>query len=323
MDLLFLGTSAGVPTKTRNVSGSVIREAFGKGWYLIDCGEATQHQLLHTKLSLNTLKAIFITHIHGDHCYGLLGLLASAAMNGRTDPLKIIAPKGIAEWVMATQRYTQLYIPYELEFICSDTFPYLKFEAMTVTCQPLSHRVPSYAYCFQERDIKPGLNIEKLQQDGIPKGPLWGKISQGEDVEYQGQRFCGRDYWVFAHAPRKIVIAGDNDMPSLLTECCQDCQVLVHEATYTRDVALKVGKAFGHSDAHTIATFAEQCQLPYLVLTHFSPRYQNHSTSLLSIADIQEEARNVYSGQLYLAYDLAEFHLDRAGRLQVVGEGFQ
>ena len=79
MNLLFLGTSSGVPTKCRNVSGIALRESKGKGWYLIDCGEGTQHQVLHTKLSFHSLKAILITHVHGDHCYGLPGILASVA----------------------------------------------------------------------------------------------------------------------------------------------------------------------------------------------------------------------------------------------------
>ena len=89
MNIVFLGTSAGVPTKTRNVTGIAVREERGNGWYLVDCGEGTQHQILHTNLSINALQAIFITHIHGDHCYGLPGILASAAMNGRKAPLKI------------------------------------------------------------------------------------------------------------------------------------------------------------------------------------------------------------------------------------------
>ena len=109
MNIVFLGTSAGVPTKTRNVTGIAVREERGNGWYLVDCGEGTQHQILHTSLSINALRAIFITHIHGDHCYGLPGILASAAMNGRKAPLKIMAPSGVREWVEATQQHTQLY----------------------------------------------------------------------------------------------------------------------------------------------------------------------------------------------------------------------
>jgi len=87
MDLLFLGTCAGVPTKARNVSATAVIEASGSGWYLVDCGEGTQHQLLRTPLSIRDLRAIFITHVHGDHCFGLPGLLASAGMSGRTQPL--------------------------------------------------------------------------------------------------------------------------------------------------------------------------------------------------------------------------------------------
>ncbi|CAM3478313.1 Metallo-beta-lactamase domain-containing protein [Halomonas casei] len=97
MHLQFLGTSAAVPTKTRNVSGVAVHESEskGKGWYLIDCGEGTQHQVLHTKLSFHSLKAIFITHVYGDHCYGLPVILASAAMGGRKTPLTTVAPAGI------------------------------------------------------------------------------------------------------------------------------------------------------------------------------------------------------------------------------------
>ena len=83
MNLLFLGTSAGVPTKQRNVSGVALRESKGKGWYLIDCGEGSQHQVLHTKLSFHSLNAIFITHVHGDHCYGLPSIGCKTSINAR------------------------------------------------------------------------------------------------------------------------------------------------------------------------------------------------------------------------------------------------
>ncbi|CAM5602375.1 Ribonuclease BN [Stutzerimonas stutzeri] len=94
--LVFLGTSSGTPTPARNVTGLALQEDAGKAWYLIDCGEGTQHRLLRMPLSLHDLRAIFITHVHGDHCYGLPGLLASAGMMGRRHPLEIIAPAGIA-----------------------------------------------------------------------------------------------------------------------------------------------------------------------------------------------------------------------------------
>jgi ribonuclease Z len=312
MNLLFLGTSAGVPTKTRNVSGVALRESKGKGWYLIDCGEGTQHQVLHTKLSFHSLKAILITHVHGDHCYGLPGLLASAGMNGRKAPLTIVAPAGIKAWLEATSEATQLCLPFALEFICSDELPSVEFENMAVATFELSHRVASYAYEFTERKVDAELDIEKLTQKGIPRGPMWGQLKQGFDIEFEGERLKSHDYLIFKHKPRKIVIAGDNDQPGLLFDACAGAQVLVHEATYTEEMAQKAGDV-GHSYAKLVADFAESVQLPNLVLTHFSPRYQLNPRASPSIEDIRKEAQSVYSGSLYLARDFCEYTLDKVG----------
>src|SRR3569623_71903 len=99
MELIFLGTSSGTPTRTRNVSAAAIRRGNSKEWYLVDCGEGTQHRILQTHLSLNRLRAIFITHVHGDHSYRLPGLLASAAMSGRQDEQLLVAPRPIAHMI--------------------------------------------------------------------------------------------------------------------------------------------------------------------------------------------------------------------------------
>ncbi|MCO7247204.1 ribonuclease Z [Halomonas sp. Mc5H-6] len=312
MNLLFLGTSAGVPTKNRNVAGVALRESKGKGWYLVDCGEGIQHQVLHTKLSLNALKTILITHVHGDHCYGLPGLLASAAMNGRTEPLTIVAPAGIKAWLDATFEATQLSLPFALEFVYSDDLPSVEFENIAVATHRLSHRAPSYAYELTERKVDAALDVDKLEQKGIPRGPLWGQLKQGMDIEFAGERLKGRDFLISKHKPRKVVIAGDNDQPDLLSEACAEAQVLVHEATYTEAMAEKAGD-FGHSYAKQVATFAESIQLPNLVLTHFSPRYQLNPHASPSIEDIRKEAQSVYSGSLYLARDFSEYTLDKAG----------
>ncbi|MDR5886615.1 ribonuclease Z [Vreelandella janggokensis] len=320
MNIIFLGTSAGVPTKQRNVTGVALRESKGKGWYLVDCGEGTQHQILHTKFSLNSLKAILITHVHGDHCYGLPGLLASAAMNGREAPLTIVAPAGIKAWLDATCEATQLSLPFALEFVCSDELPSVEFERIAVTTCRLSHRAPSYAYGLTERKVESALDVDKLAQKGIPRGPLWGQLKQGVDIDFAGERLKSRDFLIAKHKPRKVVIAGDNDQPALLSEACAGSQVLVHEATYTEAMAEKAGDV-GHSYASQVAAFAESVALPNLVLTHFSPRYQLHPLASPSIEDIRQEALRVYSGSLYLARDFGEYTLNKAGHFsEVVGE---
>ncbi len=320
MNLLFLGPSAGVPTKTRNVTGIALRESKGKGWYLVDCGEGTQHQVLHTKLSFHSLKAILITHVHGDHCYGLPGILASAAMGGRKAPLTIVAPASIKTWLEATCEVTQLCLPFALEFIASDDLPSVEFENIAVETFSLSHRVASYAYAFTERKVDAVLDVAKLAQKGIPRGPLWGQLKQGFDIEFAGERLKSHDYLIFKNTPRKVVIAGDNDQPDLLNEACAEAQVLVHEATYTEEMAQKAGDV-GHSYAKLVAAFAESIKLPSLVLTHFSPRYQFSSHASPSIEDIRKEAEGAYSGSLFLARDFGEYTLEKTGHFsEVVGE---
>jgi ribonuclease Z len=320
MYLHFLGTSAGTPTKARNVSGLAVVEDSGKAWCLVDCGEGTQHRLLRTPLSLAELQAIFITHVHGDHCYGLPGLLASAGMAGRRKPLTVVAPAGIAEWLQATQRLTGLYQPFEVNCLAAESFGRWASDGAIVEATPLSHRVPSLAYAFTEARPEQRLNLDRLAADGIPRGPLWGALFHGADVEHQGRLLRSRDYLILPHPPRRIVVGGDNDTPELLRDACRGAQVLVHEATYTRDVAEKVGPEPGHSTAAAVAAFAESAGLPNLVLTHFSPRYQPVAGRGRCIEEIRAEAAERYRGRLYLAEDLARYHLERGGQLTRVTE---
>lgn len=315
MDLLFLGTSSGTPTKARNVTALAVLDDTGKGWYLVDCGEATQHQLLYTPLSLHGLRAIFITHVHGDHCYGLPGVLASAGLAGRTEPLEIIAPLGIAEWVRTTLRISQTALPYELRFHAVESLGEWRNRQLRVDATALSHRVPSYGYRFTEARPDPRLDVEKLDREGIPRGPLWGQLAHGFDVQHQGRTLHSDDYLLATRAPRCIVVGGDNDRPQLLADACRDAQVLVHEATFTQAVTNDERSLFGHSTAASVATFAQASDLPNLVLTHFSARYSARPARGLSIENIRAEAAAVYRGRLFLAEDFARFRLGKDGVL--------
>lgn len=321
MDLLFLGTSSGSPTKARNVTGLALLEETGKGWHLVDCGEATQHQVLRTPLSLHELRAIFITHVHGDHCYGLPGLLASAGMHGRKAALTIIAPAGIEEWVRTTLRLTQVWLPYELHFHAAESLGEWRGGNLRVESIALSHRVPCYGYSFTEARPDPRLDIDKLDRDGIPRGPLWGQLIHGIDVQYEGRTLRSDDYLIFGRPPRRVVVGGDNDRPELLAEACRSAQVLVHEATYTQAVAGDARGDFGHSTAAAVAAFAQSAGIANLVLTHFSARYQADPKRGLSIEEIRAEAAARYQGRLFLAEDFARFHLEREGELQRVEPG--
>ena len=344
--LTFLGTSAGVPTKQRNVTALAVEciNAYTSGakqsgsshkksrpWLLIDCGEGTQQQLLHTKLSLHQLTAICITHVHGDHCYGLPGLLASAAMSGRCTPLTIIAPKAIATLLDAVTLTTDLYLPFAINFIAVEavlaeqdgkvTIALSAQQHLEIDITLLSHRVPSHAFGITQVMHHRILNTDKLKADGIPAGALWGKLQQGEDVDTEeGQLLRSEDYVDNEQQRTKIVVAGDNDHPSLLTEAVKNAEVLIHEGTYTTEVLEKIqakNSEFDpmHSSAQIVGKFAQDNGLKNLILTHFSARYQsfdNPNSRTPNMAHIRLDAENSYQGHLFFAEDFAQYAVNGA-----------
>jgi len=315
-----LGTSSGTPTKTRHVSGCAVSSESGKDWYLIDCGEGTQYQILKLPLSLLRIKAIFITHVHGDHCYGLPGLLNSMQLNGRKSSLSIYGPEGIKEFVEAAFKFTDSHISFEIQYqlIKTDESIYIDNRVEVRSCT-LSHRVPSFAYCFIEQNIQPSLLTDKLEKDEITKGPVWGELKKGKNVVLEdGREIHAKNYLTAARRARAIVIAGDNDTPAKLSNLNLKIDVLVHEATFTEEILLKVGEQTQHSSAERISKYAEQVALKNLVLTHFSARYSEADTSKMSIDLIEAEAAAHYSGNLFLARDNDSYHLNSNYELKLV-----
>ncbi|ENV08344.1 ribonuclease Z [Acinetobacter higginsii] len=312
----FLGTSSGVPTLTRNVSALAIRNSKNKDWILVDAGEGTQHRIQQAKLSLQSLVAICITHVHGDHCYGLVGLLASAGMNARTAPLTIIAPKEIQQWIEATAQLTDLHLPYSLNFIdVNQATQILRItDELSIRVHPLSHRVPSFAFSIIAQYTQKKLDTQALIQIGVPKGKVWGDLQQGLDVQFNEQTLKAVDFIQIKMQRAHAIVGGDNDRPELLAQACQDAQLLIHESTYTQAILDKVGSGPMHSSAKMVAEFTQQQGLSNLILTHFSPRHQDNAGQQA----IAEEIRQFYQGNFFLAHDFDQFGLDETGRLSKI-----
>lgn len=338
LKLTFLGTSAGVPTKSRNVTALAVeclnpfdnRAKKKRPWLLVDCGEGTQHQLLKTNLSVHQLAAICITHVHGDHCYGLPGLLASAAMSGRTAPLTLIAPKAIAKFLDAITLTTELYFPFAIEFLAIEDLlaqdktvdlPFSNYHQVSIDITALSHRVASFGFGISQTVTKSTLDKEKLLENGIKPSAIWGKLQQGFNVTLENKQILkAKDYLITEKVNTKVVVAGDNDTPNLLAKTLIDADLLVHEATYSSDILAKI-KAKNldfdpmHSSALEVGRAAESLGVKNLILTHFSARYQgfdDEASATPNMATIRLDARQAYQGNLWLAKDFAQYLVNGA-----------
>lgn len=216
MEITFLGTGAGLPSKERNVTAvalSMLQE-LNEVW-LFDCGEATQHQLLHTKIKPGKINKIFISHMHGDHIYGLPGFLSSRSFQAGTDrPLTIYGPEGTKEFIQSALKLSYTHLTYPLSVIEIEEGLLFETEAIEVYAKKLVHGVPSFGFRIVEKD-KPGeLLVDKLKEKGIRPGPVYGEIKEKPSVTLEDGTIIYRSD--FIGSPKKgrvISILGDTTYP--------------------------------------------------------------------------------------------------------------
>ncbi|GAA3404644.1 ribonuclease Z [Paenibacillus hodogayensis] len=298
MELYFLGTGAGMPSKERNVTAIALTLYDERGtMWLFDCGEGTQHQMLRSPLKASRLEHIYITHLHGDHIYGLPGLLTSRSNQGGTSPLVLFGPPGLEALLEPVLRLSQAHLSYELIYREVSEGPVFEDDRFEVLCAKLDHRIDSYGYRIVEKDKAGKLDAGKLKALGIPPGPLFGRIKQGETVTLSdGTVVDGKAFIGPPIAGHKVVILGDTRKCESAVALAADADVLVHEATF--DGSLNdLAQAYYHSTALDAARTARQAGAKALIMTHISSRYQEEETRLLL-----EEARTEFE-QAWIAKD--------------------
>jgi ribonuclease Z len=288
MRLTFLGTSSGIPTRERSLSGTALRFDDGRVW-LVDCGEGAQHRLLHTDLRLARIDRILLTHLHGDHCFGLPGLLATMGMHGRKRPVDVAGPPGLERWLQTTLEVAEAALPFDLRLRELPEPGVIAQDAeRTVSAVGLVHRVPSYAYVIREAPRRGALDAERTAALGVPDGPLRGRLAAGETVRLTDGRTVTPGQVLGPVRPGRVaVLCGDSVDSSALVEPARGCDVLVHECTY--DAARETqARRWQHSTTAMVAALARAIRPRMLVLTHFSTRYTQGSDAL-SVADLRRQ----------------------------------
>ncbi|WP_024371549.1 ribonuclease Z [Exiguobacterium sp. ZOR0005] len=275
MKLHFLGTGSGMPSKQRNVSGLAL--TLPKQTWLIDCGEATQHQMLHTSLKPRKVSAVWVTHLHGDHVFGLPGFLSTRSALAGTEPLTLYGPKGIKQWLDVTLKMTGSYLGYPLTIIeYKDGDEFLQ-DGHRVTVKKLEHRFPSYGFRI-EAPIRPGtLLVDKVRALGIPNGPIYGQIKQVETFEFEGKTYNAKEYVTEPVAGAVVAVLGDTVPCANAELLARDADVLVHEATFM-GAESKLARQYGHSTTIEAASLAVAARVGQLIVTHISARYQGRES---------------------------------------------
>lgn len=310
MELLFLGTGSGVPSKQRNVSSLALKllDKINSIW-LFDCGEATQHQILKTTLKPRKINKIFITHMHGDHIFGLPGFLSSRSFQGGEDQLTIYGPKGIKGYVLSSLKYSGSYVQYPLNFVEFEKNGLLFEEGpFKVYVDRLQHGVPSYGFRIEEADHEGTLDAEKLKELNIPPGPIYARIKNKEIVELEDGRIIdGAEFVGPKQKGRVITILGDTVKHPNSLALAKGADVLVHEATFAPGEE-SMARQYNHSTSTQAAQIAKEAGVEQLLLNHFSSRYMYKD-----IQKILRETRKVFSNtQAMSDLDELEIPLKRA-----------
>jgi len=282
--ITFLGTSAGMPSCERNVA-SIAMQIDGSV-LLFDCGEGTQHQLQRAPVRSGAIDAIFITHVHGDHVYGLPGLLATLSMNNRARPLTIVGPPGVRDYLQGVLATTQHNPIFDIEYA---TPPY-RGNGFTVIAAELEHSVTCYGYCVIEDDHPGRFDPEKARALGFIPGPQFAQLVRDNDPRVVGPSRRGR----------RIAYCTDTRPHANAVQLARDADVLIHESTYGDELATEALERL-HSTARHAAEIAREANAARLILTHFSTRYTD-------VAPLVAQAREVFAN-VDAAHDLATFEI--------------
>ena len=303
LSLRFLGTAASRPTVERNVAAlAVMREG---ETLLFDCGEGTQRQMMRYHVSF-AVADVFFTHFHADHVIGIIGLMRTMSLQGRTDKLTLWGPRGATRVLRRAEQFGFDRLGFPVEITEIEPNQPLRRNGYHVIAFEVDHRgSASLGYALVEETRKGRFNPELAREMGIPEGPMWGQLHRGNVVRLPDGRSIDPSLLVGPTRPgRRIVITGDTRPCASTLEMSRNADLLVHEATFGDEEAERAVDT-GHSTAREAAMVARDADVRRLILTHFSARYSHDASEL------EREARQVF-GNVLAARDGTEVEVPYA-----------
>jgi len=290
-EVTVLGTNAAIPAYERNLSAQIVN--VHDRIYLVDCGEGTQFQFNKYEIRRSKIHQIFISHLHGDHIYGLPGIITSYSLLGRDKPLEIFAPPGLEDWINLTLKYSHAHLSFELKFHvldCQNTALIFENESMEVFTIPLKHRVPTCGFLFKEKQQSRKIIPEQIEKYQIPFRDI-KKIKDGTDfITSSGEIISGNLLTVAAPIPRAYAYCSDTAYTETILPIIQGVDLIYHEATYLSYHEDQAQFSL-HSTASEAAIIAKLANAKQLLIGHFSSRYRD-------IQALQEEAAMIFPNTL-------------------------
>jgi len=288
MILTILGTSSALPTSERFPSAHVLNAH--ERLYLIDCGEGTQLQLRKVRIRFSKINNVFISHLHGDHIFGLYGLLSTFSLMGRTNPIRLHAPENYQKILLSHLLDFDIHLNFEIEFIPlagKDPAVILDDKHITVTSFPLKHRVPSFGFLFREKITERNIIKEAITKYGIPSVRI-PAIKQGADfINPNGVLIRNKDITIPPAEPLSYAYCSDTKYFGRLSSFIKDVTLLYHEATFDKSLS-SLARTTGHSTTLDAARTALDARAKNLIIGHFSARYK-------TVLPLVEEAKTVFA----------------------------
>ena len=285
MEIIFLGTGGAQPTLERNTTCMCLIK---EGEILkFDAGENAQVSFLKSGLGWNKKMKIFVTHLHGDHCIGILGFLQTMTLQNRTKPIEIYGPDGIEEFIATNMKVMNFGLSFPVLITSVNNGLVVNEEKYEVYACEAEHSVTAFSYLFKEKE-KPGeFYPDKAIALGVPKGKLWHTLQCGEEVTIENKTIKPSQVMGSNIAGKKIGVSGDTRPTKELEEFFNACDYLIFDSTFLDELKEKAVES-GHSTAKEAATLAQNAKVLNLILTHFSARYNDDKVLL-------EEAKSIHS----------------------------